>query len=67
MTNHIYYGEYSLKHWIQLLLNRDIQLPEYQRSFVWTDKDIKKLIKSFQDKQFVQLVTIALFKSKNEI
>lgn len=62
MENHIYYGEYSLKHWIELLLSRDIVLPEYQRRFVWNEADIARLIKSFQEKQFVQPVTIALFK-----
>lgn len=62
MENHIYYGEYSLKHWIELLLSRDIVLPEYQRSFVWDEADIARLIKSFQEKQFVQPVTIVLFK-----
>ena len=29
--NHIYYGEYSLKHWIELLLSRDIVLTECKR------------------------------------
>jgi len=65
MTNHIYYGEYSLKHWIELLLTRNIVLPEYQRSFVWDEADIKRLIKSLENKQFVQPVTIALYKTSN--
>jgi hypothetical protein len=63
MTNHIYYGEYSLKYWIHLLLTGDIDLPEYQRSFVWDESDVRRLIKSFKEKQFVQPVTIALFKT----
>lgn len=37
MKNRIYYGEYSLKYWIEMLLKKKITLPEYQRSFVWSD------------------------------
>lgn len=59
--NRVYYGEYSLKHWINLMLTRNIDLPEYQRHFVWQVRDIKRLIKSLKDKQFVQPVTIALY------
>lgn len=66
MTNHIYYGEYSLNHWIELILKKDIILPDYQRSFVWDDSDISRLIKSLQDKQFVQPVTIALYSPEGE-
>ena len=46
MESRVYYGEYSLKHWVNLLLKRNIVLPNYQRSFVWDEKDIKRLIKS---------------------
>ena len=59
MDSRVYYGEYSLKHWINLLLKRNIVLPDYQRSFVWDEKDIKRLIKSLGEGQFVQPVTIA--------
>lgn len=59
--NRVYYGEYSLKHWINLMLTRNIDLPEYQRHFVWQVRDIKRLIKSLKDKLFVQPVTIALY------
>lgn len=59
MESRVYYGEYSLKHWINLLLKRNIVLPDYQRSFVWDEKDIKRLIKSLGEGQFVQPVTIA--------
>jgi hypothetical protein len=61
LENRVYYGEYSLKHWINLMLTRNIDLPEYQRHFVWQERDIKRLIKSLKDKQFVQPVTIALY------
>ena len=59
MESRVYYGEYSLKHWINLLLKRNIVLPNYQRSFVWDEKDIKRLIKSLGEGQFVQPITIA--------
>lgn len=59
MESRVYYGEYSLKHWINLLLKRNIVLPDYQRSFVWDEKDIRRLIKSLGEGQFVQPVTIA--------
>ena len=61
MENRVYYGEYSLKHWIDLILKRNIVLPKYQRSFVWNAKDIKRLITSLSSGQFVQPVTIANF------
>ena len=61
MKNKIYYGEYTLKYWIKLLLNKDIVLPEYQRHFVWQERDVKRLIQSLKEGQFVQPVTIALY------
>lgn len=66
MGNRIYYGEYSLKHWINLLLKEKITLPEYQRSFVWEDKDIKRFIDSLKEKQYVPPVTIAHYKIEND-
>ena len=62
MDSRVYYGEYSLKHWINMLLSKNIILPEYQRSFVWDEKDVVRLVKSIEEGQFVQPVTIALFK-----
>ncbi len=59
MENRIYYGEYSLKHWIELLLKKQITLPEYQRSYVWDENAVKRFIKSLKDKQFIPPVTIA--------
>ena len=66
MESRVYYGEYSLKHWIDLMLKRNIVLPEYQRSFVWNDKDIKRLIASLKSGQFVQPVTIANYTDGNK-
>lgn len=61
MPNTTYYGEYTLTHWIKLMLSGDIVLPEYQRRFVWQERDVKRLIQSLKEGQFVQPVTIALY------
>lgn len=42
MENKVYYGEYTLKHWIKLMLSGNIVLPEYQRHFVWCERDVKR-------------------------
>ena len=62
-----YYGEYSLNYWIELLLSFNITLPQYQRSFVWKEDNVRRLIKSLKDKQFVQPVTIALMKTNSDV
>ena len=62
MGNKVYYGEYSLKHWINLMLTKNIILPDYQRLFVWTEEKVEKLIQTFQEKEFVPPVTIGAFK-----
>lgn len=62
-----YYGEYSLNYWIELMLSCNITLPQYQRSFVWKEDNVRRLIKSLKDKQFVQPVTIALMKTNGDI
>ncbi len=61
MGNKVYYGEYSLKHWINLILIKNITLPDYQRYFVWDKKKTKELIDAFKEKQFVPPVTIGNF------
>lgn len=61
MDNRIYYGEYSLKHWIDLMLKQNIVLPEYQRYFVWNQKKVQTLIETFKNKQFVPPVTIGAY------
>lgn len=65
MDNRVYYGEYSLKHWIELILKENIVLPEYQRFFVWNEKKVKTLIDTFNKRQFVPPVTIGAFKNGN--
>ena len=66
IENRTYYGEYSLERWMELVIKKNIVLPEYQRHFVWSQKDLKRLIKSLNDGQFVQPVTIGLYKKNNE-
>lgn len=68
MKNRVYYGEYSLKHWIHLVVTGDLILPEYQRSFVWEEPDALRFIKSLEKGQFVQPITIGCdFNQKNLI
>ena len=45
MGNKVYYGEYSLDHWIKLILKKNIVLPDYQRNFTWTLETRENLIK----------------------
>lgn len=67
MENRVYYGEYSLKHWIELVLKQNIILPKYQRYFVWNETKVKTLIDTFKKKQFIPPVTIGAFKNGGEI
>lgn len=62
MENRVHYGEYSLEHWVKLILKGNIKLPKYQRSFVWDEDKIKTLIETLKNKQFVPPVTIGAFK-----
>lgn len=64
-NNRIYYGEYSLAYWIQMILKGNIVLPEYQRTFVWNKDDYTNLIDSFKEKQFIPPVTIGAYKTTN--
>lgn len=60
MDKKVYYGEYTLKHWIELLLKKDLELPPYQRSFVWTEEQVKGFIKGIAEDGFVPPVTIGV-------
>ena len=61
----VYYGEYTLRHWIDLMLTRGLDLPEYQRSFVWDEEDVKRLLASIGSGQFILPVTIAHYKDED--
>ena len=66
MKNKVYYGEYSLKHWVDLILKENIVLPWYQRSFVWDKEQIQNLIKTFDNDQFAPPVVIGAVKEAGE-
>jgi hypothetical protein BACCOPRO_01637 len=66
VNNKVYYGEYTLRHWINLILKKNIILPDYQRYFVWDQNKAKELIKAFKEKQFIPPVTIGSFKNEKE-
>lgn len=59
METRVYYGEYTLKHWVELMLTKNITLPEYQRHFVWEESDVRRLMDSLKSGQFIMPVTIA--------
>ncbi|MBP3206672.1 MAG: DUF262 domain-containing protein [Campylobacter sp.] len=63
MENKTYYGEYTLKHWIDLILKQNIVLPEYQRSFVWTKEKIKFFINSLKNNEFIPPVAIGNYRN----
>ena len=60
MDKKVYYGEYSLKHWIELLLKQDLELPPYQRSFVWSEEQVKEFVRGLKEEIFVPPVTIGV-------
>lgn len=65
MKSKVYYGEYSLKHWIDLILKKNLKLPKYQRHFVWDEQKTLKLVESLGNGQFVPPVIIGAFKDEN--
>lgn len=60
MKHTVYHGEYSLSHWIDLLLSKNIILPEYQRIFVWSRKKVEEFMNAVKDDQFIPPVTIGM-------
>ncbi len=66
MENRIYYGEYSLAYWIELILTQKITLPNYQRYFVWNESKLTALIKSLKDKRFVPPITLGFYKDEKD-
>ncbi|MCW5911714.1 MAG: DUF262 domain-containing protein [Cyclobacteriaceae bacterium] len=66
MDKRVYYGEYSLRHWIDLILKENIVLPWYQRSFVWDKGQIENLIKTLDNNQFIPPIIIGAVKKNNE-
>lgn len=66
MDKRVYYGEYSLKHWLDLIIKENIVLPWYQRSFVWDKIQIESLIRTFDDNQFIPPIIIGAVKKSGE-
>lgn len=59
-NNKVYYGEYSLKRWIELILKGGIVLPPYQRFFVWKEEQAIRMLKSIKEYHFLPAVTIGI-------
>ena len=66
IKSRVYYGEYTLRHWVDLMIGQSIELPEYQRSFVWDEEDVERLFASLKSGQFILPVTIAHYKDESE-
>lgn len=64
-NNKVYYGEYSLERWINLILSKKIVLPPYQRYFVWSEKQATRLIRSIDNSFFLPAVTLGVYKDDN--
>lgn len=62
----IYYGEYTLDAWIKMILNRSLELPPYQRNFVWTEGKVRNLLESLKKGEFVPPVTIGTYLDEDE-
>lgn len=67
MHNRVYFGSYSLEHWLKLLRTRDIILPKYQRHFVWDKERMSKLVDSVREELFIPPITIGSFQENNKL
>lgn len=67
MKNRVHYGEFTLEYWIEQLLSGHIELPEYQRSFIWSKDQIRGLIDSIGKDLFVPPITLGKLGNKNII
>lgn len=62
MERKIFYGEYTLRHWLDLMLKQNIVLPEYQRHFVWSKESVERFLIQLKEGLFVPPVIIGSFK-----
>ena len=60
-----YYGEYTIEHWIKLILSQNIILPEYQRSFVWDREKVENFFSSLISGDYIPPITLAAGKEGN--
>lgn len=58
MDNKVFYGEYTLFHLIELILHKNIVLPDYQRCFVWTKTQTESFLRNLRDEIFVPPIII---------
>lgn len=66
MKTRVYYGEYTLQHWVKLMTTGNIELPAYQRSFVWEEGDVRRMLASLESGQFIPPVTLAHYEDGGE-
>lgn len=67
MDKKLFYGEYTLMHWIELIMRQNIVLPDYQRSFVWEKSQIERFVKSLENGNFIPPVIIGAYNGENMI
>ena len=56
-----YYGAYNLETWVDMILKKEIELPTYQRDFVWSESKVINLLKSLKNGDFVPPITIGTY------
>lgn len=64
MKHKVFYGEYSLQHWIDLMIKGDIEMPEYQRYFVWDEEMTTNMILNLKSNFFVPPVIIGQYQTE---
>lgn len=62
----VYYGEYTLRHWLHLLLTKDIVLPSYQRYLSWEQWQVANFAQNLKNNKFIPPVIIAACHKKDE-
>lgn len=62
MDRKVFYGEYTLRHWMDLILKGNILLPDYQRHFVWSKENVEKFLVQLKTGLFVPPVILGSFK-----
>ena len=67
MKKKVIYGEYTLLHWIELILRKNVVLPKYQRHFVWEDDRFNKFVTALKNGNFIPPVIIGAFDGENII
>lgn len=67
MDKKVIYGEYTLQHWIELIMRKNVVLPKYQRHFVWKEEHFNKFIAALKGGNFIPPVIIGAFDGENII